>query len=96
MLVHPLAPFRIIGRKHGLRALVGCQRREESLSGLADRCSGYSGRADGEKTRHDLPIRRHTFECFGKPALFEFFRDTPEALEEFACGLRQGFEAVGQ
>ena len=36
MLVHPLAPFRIVDREHGPGALLRGQARQEALGGIAD------------------------------------------------------------
>ena len=74
MLIHPLAPFRVVHRKHRLGALLRGQRGEESLGGLADGRGGDAGRAEGEETGDHGAVGRDALKRLGQPAVFGLLR----------------------
>src|SRR5271165_2455699 len=46
MLIHPLAPLRVINREHGSSQLHAGERSDESFGSIADGFGGNAARAD--------------------------------------------------
>ena len=80
VLVHPLAPFRVVHRKHRRGTLLWGQRGEEHLGGLADGRGRDAGRAEGEEPWDQVAVGRDPLKRLGQPACFGLVRQASGAL----------------
>src|ERR1035438_9452425 len=90
VLLHPLAPFRIVDREHGSVALLPVETRQETLSGGADWRSRNTGGMNAEEARLDSSAGRNAFEWLGKTLALVIGRHPPESLGHVRGVLREG------
>src|ERR1019366_3291667 len=90
MLVHPLAPFRIVHRKHGAVALLLGEARQEALGGGADRRGRDSGGMNAEEAGLDGSVGRDAFEWLGQTLPLVIGGHLPEALRHVGGVLGKG------
>ena len=95
ILIHPLAPFRIVHPERRLVALRLGYRREKRFGGFSYGFGRHTGRSDGKQTRLDLPIRRDPLERRRQAGLLEVRGHLAEALRALRVrfllgGLRRG------
>ena len=69
MLVHPLAPFRIVYRELGLGLLLRVESFEQGQGGLTDGFRRDTGGSDVEKVLLNLSIGRYSLVRLSQPNL---------------------------
>src|SRR4030095_14746274 len=80
MLVHPLAPLRVVHWKHGLRTKFGAQRREKGVGAVADGFGGTPRETDAEYPWTHAATRCHALERLGQSLGFRLGRHLSIAL----------------
>ena len=78
MLVHPLAPLKVVDREHCSGELYGRQRSDELFRGVPNGFGRDAGRADLKQARHDLTVRRDSLEWCCEAFPLVFFRPLAE------------------
>ena len=89
MLVHPLAPFRIVHGEHGPGALLGGEAREETLGGVAHGRGGDAGGVNAEEAGLDRSVGRDAFEWIGQTFALVLGGHLAEALRHIGRVLRK-------
>ena len=90
VLVHPLAPFRIVHREHGSAALLLGEARQEPLGGGADGRGRNAGGMNAEEAGLDGSVGGDAFEWLGQTLALVIGGHLPEALGHVGGVLREG------